>query len=69
MGGEMESLVVRLPRYVLEGLRKWSDDEDRTMAQQVRRLIRQSMPVKYIRPEQSHVCGFVVCPHDFDEIR
>lgn len=47
----MEQMAVRLDRATYEGLRRWAEDEDRTMAQQVRRVIKSAMPVKFLTPK------------------
>jgi hypothetical protein len=46
-----EQLAVRLDRATYEGLRRWAEDEDRTMAQQIRRVIKAAMPVKFLTPK------------------
>jgi hypothetical protein len=53
MGDELVPLVVRLERRTIDALRRWAIDEDRTMAQQVRRVLRGEVPVKYLNPPDS----------------
>jgi hypothetical protein len=44
---DMVPLVARVDRDVMEALRLWAADEDRSMAGQVRKALRDGIPDKY----------------------
>lgn len=49
---EMVTLVARIEPSTMAALQAWADENDRSMAAQTRRVLRDNIPAKHFQPKE-----------------